>query len=105
VTAAALVAVYVAQETLEGMLATGHPTGFAGVFGHGGWWALPAALAVGLAIALALRTADAIVARVHRAGTSARARVRARTPPSYDCAFSRAAPLALAAAGRAPPAG
>jgi hypothetical protein len=47
----ALVAIYVTQELLEGLLATGHPIGLAGVFGYGGWWAIPAALCVGLVLA------------------------------------------------------
>ena len=42
-----LVAVYVSQEFLEGLVATGHPGGLIGIFGYGGWWSIPAALAVG----------------------------------------------------------
>lgn len=45
---ACLLAVYSSQEVLEGLFATGHPTGIAGVFGGGGWWAIPAAACVGL---------------------------------------------------------
>ena len=55
--AAALVAIYVTQELLEGLLATGHPAGLAGVFGYGGWWSVPAALAVGLVLAAAFHGA------------------------------------------------
>lgn len=51
VCAAGLVAIFAAQELLEGMLVTGHPSGLAGIFGFGGWWALPASLAVGLVLA------------------------------------------------------
>ncbi len=47
----ALVAIYVSQEWLEGLLATGHPAGLTGIFGYGGWWAIPAALCVGLVLA------------------------------------------------------
>src|SRR5579862_3802008 len=36
-----LLAIYTLQELLEGALAQGHPGGFAGVFGHGGWWSVP----------------------------------------------------------------
>src|SRR5215216_41129 len=39
----ALLAIYVSQELLEGLLAPGHPTGWAGVFGSGGWLAVPLA--------------------------------------------------------------
>ncbi len=41
-----LVAIYALQELLEELLASGHPGGFAGVFGHGGFWAVPVAAAV-----------------------------------------------------------
>ena len=58
-TSSALLAMFVVQETLEGLLAPGHPAGFAAVFGHGGWLALPLAAAVGALIALALRGAAA----------------------------------------------
>src|SRR4029079_13942201 len=34
----ALVGLYAGQEALEGLLSAGHPTGFDGVFGDGGWW-------------------------------------------------------------------
>src|ERR1041385_8836040 len=49
--AGCLLAIFVTQELLEGLFATGHPSGLAGVFGFGGWWAVPAALAVGLVLA------------------------------------------------------
>ncbi len=48
---AALVAIYVSQEFLEGLFATGHPAGLAGIFAYGGWWSIPAAMAVGLVLA------------------------------------------------------
>jgi hypothetical protein len=54
---ASLLAMYSLQESLEGALAGGHPGGLAGVFGHGGWLAIPLAAVVGLALALALRGA------------------------------------------------
>jgi hypothetical protein len=104
-TAFALVAIYSLQETLEGILEQGHPGGFAGVFGHGGWWAVPVALVIGLIIAALLRVADSVVA------TLARQRVEVRRPfgvPSIvrpgAVAPVRMRPLAAAAAGRAPPA-
>ncbi|MEA2448976.1 MAG: hypothetical protein QOG63_908 [Thermoleophilaceae bacterium] len=52
---AALVAVYVAQELVEGALSGHHPDGLAAVAGHGGWLAIPLALAVGLLISVLLR--------------------------------------------------
>jgi hypothetical protein len=51
----ALLALYTAQESIEGLLAAGHPGGLAGVFGQGGWIAVPLAILAGLAIAAALR--------------------------------------------------
>lgn len=53
----ALVATYAVQESVEGALAAHHPMGAAGLFGHGGWLALPLAALVGLAVALAMRGA------------------------------------------------
>ena len=50
-----LVATYVVQETVEGLSSPGHP----GLLAHGGWIALPAAMAVGGLVALALRGARA----------------------------------------------
>ena len=36
--ATALVLIFACQEFLEGLFATGHPAGLAGIFGYGGWW-------------------------------------------------------------------
>ena len=49
-----LVAVYCLQESLEGMLASGHPGGIDGVFGRGGWLSVPLSAAVALVLALVL---------------------------------------------------
>ena len=57
-----LILVFSCQEWIEGQLAPGHPAGMAAVFGHGGWVAIPLALAIGLAIALLLRGADQAIA-------------------------------------------
>jgi hypothetical protein len=46
-----LVAIYMSQELLEGLFATGHPGGLVGIFGFGGGWSAPAAAAVGLVLA------------------------------------------------------
>lgn len=53
----ALVVAYCAQELLEGLLANGHPAGFVGVFGGGGWFAVPIAAVVALLVALGMRGA------------------------------------------------
>lgn len=55
--AACLLAIYCTQEFLEGLFATGHPTGIEGIFGFGGLWAIPSAVAVGLVLAAILRGA------------------------------------------------
>jgi hypothetical protein len=95
----ALVLLFVLQETLEGLFATGHPGGLAGVFGHGGWWALPVAAAVALVLALLLRVADVLA----RAGEDSPARPSAPIGIPGTVVPLRARPLATAAAGRAPP--
>jgi len=59
----ALLAVFVAQELVEGALSPGHPAGVAGVAGNGGWIAVPLALAIGAVVAVLLRGAEAVIAR------------------------------------------
>jgi len=103
-TVTALLTVYVGQELLEGLVATGHPPGLAGVFGEGGWWAVPAAVLVGGLVALGLRGARAVETLLagRRSHTGRRARPpRVRIPAS--AALSRLEPLARMGAGRAPP--
>jgi hypothetical protein len=101
VSSSALLAIYVLQELLEGLYAAGHPGGFAGVFGHGGWWAVPLALLLGAAIAALLHVGGLLLAAAPRRlvfGPPPRlATLRAVVLPPR-------APLAGAAAGRAPPA-
>jgi hypothetical protein len=102
---AALLALYSCQELLEGMLSTGHPGGFDGVFGDGGWWAVPLSLACGLVIAAALRGARAAIrwaAARHRRPKLSHGRP-APAPRPRRIALPRPVPLAGAAAGRAPP--
>ena len=103
--ALALAAVYVGQELLEGALASGHPAGLGGVLGGGGWLALPLSIAIGGVLALALAGARAAVlalAHGRRRAPAPRVRGRSRRPP-LSALLARQAPLALAAAGRAPP--
>jgi hypothetical protein len=102
---AALLALYSCQELLEGMLSNGHPEGFDGVFGDGGWWAVPLSLACGVVVAAALRGARAAIrwaASRHRAPEPSHGRP-APAPRPRRLALPRPAPLAGAAAGRAPP--
>lgn len=51
--ALATAAIFCAQELTEGAVAAGHPAGLAAVLAHGGWIALPLALAAGAVCALA----------------------------------------------------
>ena len=103
-TAAALVAIYVAQELLEGLLSTGHPGGLEGVFEAGGWWSLPIATSFGIAIALFAHGAAAAVAFVAARRSTAPLRHAARAPlRPLEVQLPRLSPLAAAAPGRAPP--
>jgi hypothetical protein len=102
---AALLALYSCQELLEGVLSSGHPEGFGGVFGDGGWWAVPLSLACGLVVAVALRGARAAIrwaAARHRGPTTSHRRLAPVSRPRR-LALPRPVPLAGAAAGRSPP--
>ncbi len=100
-----LILIYASQEFLEGLLATGHPDGLTGIFGDGGLWAIPAALAVGAVLALLVRGGHAVVAlaaRLRRSRPSAAPRglpIR-RPAPVF---LVPASPLAACAPSRAPP--
>lgn len=102
-----LLALYCCQELIEGALASGHAAGLAGILGHGGWIAIPAAAAIGAGLALALRVADCLVALVAtlrarrpRIGHLAQRWLRRgprdwRLVPLHGGRASRAPPLAL----------
>jgi len=99
---AGLVAIYAVQELLEEILAAGHPGGAAGVFGHGGWWAVPVAAAVAAGVTALMRVARAVL-RI-----AAAVRPRALFAPlsfvvPAGIELFAPAPLARAYAGRAPP--
>jgi hypothetical protein len=96
----ALLAVYVCQEVVEGVI-TAH--GPAGVFGHGGWVAVGLALAVGAGVGALLRGAEAALAR-----RASRGFLRAPTGPlrlwqPREAPIFRFQVLARHLAGRAPP--
>lgn len=104
----ALLAIYSGQELLEGSLAAGHASGLAALLGGGGWWALPASLAVGGALTLLLRAgaaAEAALAELAPLRLALprfpRGERRRWAPAAPELAIP--APLARAAAGRAPP--
>ncbi len=101
----ALLAIYVGQELLEGVLSTGHPGGLAGIFGYGGWWALPAAACVGLVLASMLHGARWVLREVALRQASSRPRVRrpALLPRPCAVALFPPSPLADGWSGRGPP--
>jgi hypothetical protein len=101
----ALVAIYLTQELLEGLLATGHPIGLAGVFGYGGWWAIPAALCVGLVLATIFHGARWVLDEVTQR-TARAMRVVTRGAPVLrwrDIPLPRPAALAGCWSVRGPP--
>ncbi|MFI5027052.1 MAG: hypothetical protein ACHQCI_09940 [Solirubrobacterales bacterium] len=58
--AAALLAIFVTQESLEGVVAAGHPGGVAAVLGYDGWLAIPLAAAIGFVAALLARALEQV---------------------------------------------
>jgi hypothetical protein len=102
-TTVGLLAIYSVQESLEELLVSGHPNGFGGVFGHGGWWAIPLSAAVALIVVALLRLGRSLL----QAAASLAPRrlvfptLELRRPGSVALVPVR--PLARSAAGRAPP--
>jgi hypothetical protein len=103
-----LLAVFCAQELAEAWLAGGHPGGVDALVAHGGWTAIPLALALGAIAAMATRGLERVEVRL-AAAYSRRLRHRPRielrsfaagaeTPPLA------ALPLAFGLARRPPPA-
>lgn len=99
--------IYLLQETLEGALSGGHPSGLTGALTGGGWTAILFALAVGALIALLLRGARAVT---EAAARLLRPAFLVPAPP-VAAFLGRCAPriaprdlLARHLAGRAPPA-
>jgi hypothetical protein len=104
---AALFAVFAAQELAEGALAPGHPAGIAALVSGGAWVAVPLAVVLGCAAALAERLlvrADAVLAL---ALASARGHAAAPEPGPPTVHLPRtpltALPLAFGLARRPPP--
>jgi hypothetical protein len=99
-----LLAVYVAQESLEGQLAAGHPAGLTGILGHGGWLAILLSAAVGAVVALALRGASAAI-ELAAGGTGYRVRQWKRASTTLPAIFQKPAldPVSLFLAARGPP--
>jgi hypothetical protein len=106
VCAVCLLAIYCTQEFLEGLLATGHPTGIEGIFGFGGLWAIPSAVGVGLVLATILHGAQWTLEQVSRLNRSA-LRVPAQRIPLVEhpreTARVAAGPLVRGWSDRGPP--
>ena len=103
---AALVAIYVSQELLEGLFATGHPAGLAGSFAYGGWWSIPAAMTVGLVLAIVFHGARWVldeVAKRRAPGIQALPVRVAAMPRPLDLLLPPLAPLLSGWSGRGPP--
>jgi hypothetical protein len=103
--AAALALTYVAQESLEGLVAAGHPSGVTGVLGHGGWIALALAAGFAAPVALLVRGGAAAIGAVARR-TAAPRIARSLAPVLVSPALvpvPRLGVLAVGGAGRAPP--
>lgn len=58
---AALITIFACQETLEGIFFAGHPSGWSGMFGDGGYWALPVGACVGFVLAAVFHGARWVV--------------------------------------------
>lgn len=94
---ACLVAIYMGQEFLEGMFATGHPAGWIGIFGYGGWWSIPAAVCIGLVLAAVFHAADWVLEEVSRRyGASVPARRRRTQAPMRPVRRARPKPPPVA---------
>jgi hypothetical protein len=105
--AGALLVIFAAQESVEGALTPGHPSGLAALVGHGGLVVVPLAAAIGLAIALALRGVGTAAAAARGVARRLSPRLSIRAPLAIvsgpSPALLRLPVLAGAAAGRAPP--
>jgi hypothetical protein len=106
--AGALLTIFVMQESLEGLLAAGHPAGAAAVLASGGWLAIPLAAALGLVAALLAKALEGIEVAI--AARRAASTVLPRPPRTRGSARpARSVPrmldsLAFGLARRPPPA-
>src|ERR1043165_1610653 len=74
---AGLLVIYSVQEALEGLVISGHPNGAGGVFGHGGFWSIPASAVVAGVVVLLMRAGRAVLRVASRLGR----RELAKAPP------------------------
>lgn len=103
----ALLAIFVGQESLEALVAMGHPAGPAALLADGGWIALPLALAFGALSALLARLLEGVerviaFAHTRRPRRSRPPAARGRALPARTLRLS-SSPLAFGLARRPPP--
>jgi len=102
----ALIVIFAGQEFLEGLFAVGHPAGVSGIFGFGGWWAIPAAACLGLVLAAVFHGARWVVGEIARLRARSRRIVCTDIPvPSWPQRLVRlaSAPLVAGWSPRGPP--
>jgi len=102
----ALIAIFVAQEFLEGLFVSGHPAGLIGIFGYGGWWSLPVAVCIGLVLAAVFHGARWVLEEVAQRHVRSLTGLRPRSTPTRRHAPAlalRLVPLADGWSGRGPP--
>jgi len=101
-----LVAIFSCQETLEGIFATGHPGGWAAVFGDGGYWAVPVAACVGFVLAALFHGARWVVRRtaLWRRRPSRLRRAITVSPRPVGVALRAPEPVLAGWSSRGPPA-
>lgn len=100
---ALLFAAYAVQEWLEGIFAVGHPAGLAGIFGHGGWWAIPLAGAAAIVVAAVLWLASVAIEVVSKPTIRIAIAAKLASVRPEAVSLARLSPLARCLAGRAPP--
>jgi len=103
-TTLALLAGFCALEGLEIALEPHHVGGVVGIFGQGGWWALPTAAFVGAVMTLLVRGGRALLVIVARGRPTPRLRTTASRCPRASWSAPLRRPMAGCVAGRAPPA-
>jgi hypothetical protein len=101
--AGALVAVYTLQEGFEGEFSARHPSGLAGVYGHGGWTSIPLAIAIGALVALLLKGAQCAIELSRERIPSPRLRPHRSEWPSLPDRFPEPGALSRKLAPRGPP--
>lgn len=105
VCAGCLVAIFAVQEFLEGVFASGHPAGLAGIWGYGGAWAIPASMCVGLVLAACLYGGGWALQRItrHRRRVIIRPQRSAGRSAAPLLLLSAPAPLIAGWSDRGPP--